>query len=54
MNPGRYIGVDDSNKMTPEEIQAELKKTSEELFKLMEEGKELEDKVKQILMEEMK
>lgn len=54
LNPGRYIGVDDSNKMTPEEIQAELKKTSEELFKLMEEGKELEDKVKQILMEEMK
>ena len=45
---------DKINKMTPEEIQAELKKTSEELFKLMEEGKELEDKVKQILMEEMK
>lgn len=54
LNPGRYVGVDDSNKMTPEEIQEELKKTSAELFKLMEEGKELEDKVKQILIEEMK
>lgn len=54
LNPGRYVGVDDSNKMTPEEIQEELKKTSAELFKLMEEGKELEDKVKQILVEEMK
>ena len=54
LNPGRYVGVDDSNKMSPEEIQAELKKTSEELFKLMEEGKELEEKVKQILIEEMK
>ena len=54
LNPGRYVGVDDSNKMTPEEIQEELKKTSAELFKLIEEGKELEDKVKQILIEEMK
>lgn len=54
LNPGRYVGVDDSNKMTPEEIQGELKKTSAELFKLTEEGKELEDKVKQILIEEMK
>lgn len=54
LNPGRYVGVDDSNKMTSEEIQEELKKTSAELFKLMEEGKELEDKVKQILIEEMK
>ena len=54
LNPGRYVGVDDSNKMSPEEIQAELKKTSEELFQLMEEGKGLEDKVKQILIEEMK
>lgn len=46
LNPGRYIGVDNSNKMTPEEIQEELKKASTELFKLMEDGKELEDKVK--------
>jgi type I restriction enzyme M protein len=54
LNPGRYVGVDDSNKMTPEEIQAELKKTSAELFQLMEEGRKLEDKVKEILIEEMK
>ena len=54
LNPGRYVGVDDSNKMTPEEIQEELKKNAAELFKLMEEGKELEEKVKEILKEEMK
>lgn len=54
LNPGRYVGADDSNKMSEEEIKEELKKTSAELFKLMEEGKELEDKVKKILEEEMK
>lgn len=54
LNPGRYVGADESNKMTPEEIQEELRKTSAELFKLMEEGKELEEKVKLILEEEMK
>lgn len=54
LNPGRYVGADVSNKMTPEEIKEELKKTSAELFKLMEEGKELEEKVKKILEEEMR
>lgn len=54
LNPGRYVGTDESNKMSEEEIKEELKKTSAELFKLMEEGKELEDKVKKILEEEMK
>lgn len=54
LNPGRYVGADESNKMTPEEIQEELKKNAAELFKLMEEGKELEEKVKEILKEEMK
>lgn len=54
LNPGGYVGTDESNKMTEEEIKEELKKTSAELFKLMEEGKELEDKVKKILEEEMK
>ncbi len=54
LNPGRYVGADESNKMTPEEIQEELRKTASELFKLMEEGKELEDKVKEILKEEMR
>ena len=53
LNPGRYVGADESNKMTPEEIKEELKKTSGELFKLMKEGKELEEKVKKILEEEM-
>lgn len=54
LNPGRYVGADESNKMTPEEIQEELKKNAAELFKLMEEGKELEEKVKEILKEEMR
>lgn len=53
LNPGRYVGTDESNKMTPDEIREELKRTSAELFKLMEEGKELEEKVKKILEEEM-
>lgn len=54
LNPGRYIGSDESGKLTPEEIKKELRKTSEELFKLMKEGKELEEKVKKILEEEMR
>ena len=54
LNPGRYVGADESNKLTLEEIQEELRKTSAELFKLMKEGKELEEKVKVILEEEMK
>ena len=54
LNPGRYVGADDSNKLTPEEIQEELRKASAELLELMKEGKELEDKVKEILMEELK
>ena len=54
LNPGRYVGADESDKLTPEQIQEELRKTSEELFKLMKEGKELEEKVKEILEEEMR
>lgn len=54
LNPGRYVGTDESDKLSPEEIQEELKKTSAELFKLMKEGKELESKVKEILEAEMK
>lgn len=54
LNPGRYVGADESNKLSPEEIQEELRKTSAELFELMKEGKELEEKVKEILEEEMK
>ena len=53
LNPGRYVGADESDKLSPEEIKEELRKTSAELFELMKEGKELEDKVKKILEEEM-
>ena len=49
LNPGRYVGADESNKMTQEEIQATV-----ELLELMKEGKELEDKVKEILEEELR
>lgn len=54
LNPGRYVGADESNKMTQEEIQEELRKTTAELLELMKEGKELEDKVKEILKEELR
>lgn len=54
LNPGRYVGADESNKLSPEEIQEELRKASAELFELMKEGKELEEKIKEILEEEMK
>lgn len=54
LNPGRYVGADESDKLTLEEIQVELRKTSEELLKLMKEGKELEEKVKEILEAEMR
>ena len=54
LNPGRYVGVDESDKLSPEELKAELKKNAEELFKLIEEGKELEERVINILNEEMK
>lgn len=54
LNPGRYVGADESNKMTPEEIREEIKKTSAELVELIKEGKELEEKVLKILEEESK
>lgn len=54
LNPGRYVGADESNKMSSEEIQEELKKTTAELLELMKEGKELEEKVKEILEEELR
>ena len=54
LNPGRYVGADDTDKLSPEEIQEELKKSSAESFKLIKEGRELEDKVKEILEEEMR
>lgn len=54
LNPGRYVGTDDKNKLSDEEINEKIKTTSLELFKLMEEGRELENKVKEILTEEIK
>ena len=40
--------------MPLEEIQSELKINTDELLKLIEEGNELEEKVKKILAEELK
>lgn len=53
LNPGRYVGIDESNKLSEEEIKIELKKASAELFELMKEGNELENKVKEILEKEI-
>ena len=53
LNPGRYVGIDESNKLSQEEIKIELKKASAELFELMKEGNELENKVKEILEKEI-
>ena len=47
--PGRYDGIDDSDKMNEEEIDAEIKKLSAELLDLFEENKQLEQKVIDIL-----
>lgn len=47
--PGRYVGIDDSGKMTEEEINAEIKRVKLELRELMEKGKELDAKIYEIL-----
>lgn len=47
--PGRYVGIDDFDKMSEEEIDAEIKKLSAELLDLFEENKQLEQKVIDIL-----
>lgn len=54
LNPGRYVGVDESDKLSPEELKAELKKDAEELMKLIEEGRELDRKVVEVLKDELK
>ena len=48
-----FINADESDKMSEEEIKEELKKASAELFELMNEGRELEEKVKKILQSEI-
>lgn len=53
LNPGRYIGVDESNKKSLEELKQDLIESSNELFKLMDDASELENKVKEILKKEM-
>lgn len=53
LNPGRYVGIDESNKLSEKEIKTELVKSSKELFDLMKEGEELEEKVKNILEKEI-
>ena len=54
LNPGRYVGVDNSNQLSEEELNEQLKQTATELFTLMDESKELEDKVREILKNEIK
>ena len=47
--PGRYVGIDDSNKKTKEEVEEEIKKVKAELLELMQESKKLDEKVFAIL-----
>ena len=47
--PGRYVGIDDSNKMSEEEIDHEIKKLSSELLELFEKNNGLKEKVIEIL-----
>ena len=54
LNPGRYVGVDNSNQLSEEELNEQLKQTAKELFTLMDESKELEEKVREILKNEIK
>ena len=50
--PGRYVGTDDSGKMSEDEIKAEIVRVKKELFDLMEKGKELDEKIYAILNSE--
>ena len=50
--PGRYVGIDDSGKMSKEEIEAEIVKVKAELLDLMEKGKALDEKIYAILNSE--
>jgi len=47
--PGRYVGIDDSNKLSEEEVKEEIKKVKKELKELMEKSKELDEKILSIL-----
>lgn len=52
--PGRYVGIDDTNKMSEEEMNDEIKKLSQELLELFEKNTQLEEKVKELLQENLK
>lgn len=47
--PGRYVGIDDSGKMSEEEVKAEIVRVKQELKELMEKGRELDEKIYAIL-----
>ena len=47
--PGRYVGIDDSGKMSDEEVKAEIIRVKQELKELMEQGKVLDEKIYAIL-----
>ena len=49
LTPGRYVGIDDSGKMSEEEIQAAIVKVKQELRELMLQGAELDKKILAIL-----
>lgn len=53
LNPRMYVGFDESNKLSTEEIEQEIKKASAELFKLIKEEKKLEEKFQEILEKEI-
>ena len=46
---GRYVGIDDSNEMSQEEIEEQIKIVSKELIDLLRENQELAKKVEEIL-----
>ena len=46
---GRYVGIDDSNEMSKEEVEEQIKIVSNELKDLLKENQELAKKVEEIL-----
>ncbi len=47
--PGRYVGIDDSGKMTEEEVKAEIIRVKQELKELFAKNKELDERIQAIL-----
>lgn len=47
--PGRYVGIDNSNEMTPEQVETEIKKVKGELRELFEKDKELDAKIWELI-----